>query len=45
MCAVFGSVCVHVKNIVGIKNVMQDYPAGRLPSSSAGLEEMERQKG
>lgn len=34
------SVCEHVE---GIKVVMQDYPAGRLPTSSAE-EEMERQR-
>ena len=33
--------CEHVE---GIKDVMQDYPAGRLPTSSAE-EEMERQGG
>lgn len=36
-------VCV-CENVEGIKDVMQDYPAGRLPTSSAE-EEMERQRG
>lgn len=34
-------VCEHVG---GIKDVMQDYPAGTLPTSSAE-EELERQRG
>ena len=42
MCAcVCVCVCEHAE---GIKDVIQDYPAGRLPTSSAE-EEMERQRG
>lgn len=42
---VFLSACVCACELVaGIKDVMQDYPAGRLPTSTAE-EEMARQRG
>lgn len=48
MC-VFLSACVCVRAcelVAGIKDVMQDYPAGRLPTSTAEEEEeMARQRG
>lgn len=37
------AVCVCVQHVEGIRDVMQDYPAGRLPTSSA-VEEMERHR-
>lgn len=40
-------VCLHVcacELVAGIKDVMQDYPAGRLTTSTAG-EEMARRRG
>lgn len=40
-------VCLHVclcELVAGIKDVMQDYPAGRLPTSTAE-EEMARRRG